>query len=101
MFYLLQLESFLTKRDSYFDITTADVLESIRKDTNKTQANKDEDIEFVTRLKNNQRVRFGGKDKDFNKRQKIKIQKKCTTSKPDSAENTVIKKVLLLFFGLM
>ena len=64
------------KRDSYFDISTADAIDTIRRDRNKTRLNKDEDVEFIERLRNNRYVRFGEKDLQFLQRKQLMEQRK-------------------------
>ncbi len=49
-------------RDSYFDVTTKDAVESILKDATKPKDTREEDAEFVRRLRRNEYVAFGSFD---------------------------------------
>ena len=49
-------------RDSYFDVSNETAIEEILSDKRKTLEAREEDAEFVRRLRQNLPVRFGGRD---------------------------------------
>ena len=51
-------------RDSYFDVTTDDAIEVIIADSKKTLEAREEDAEFIRRLRKNEYVAFGARDWD-------------------------------------
>ncbi len=60
--FLTQLASFEEMRDSYFDVTAENAIEIILSDQKKTKEDREEDAEFVRRLRKNQFVKFGIRD---------------------------------------
>ena len=76
---MFQLDSFNTIRDSYFDISTKTATESIMTDKTKSQKDRCEDVQFLQKLKRNEYVAFGNKDKQFTKRSLKRFKQK---SKP-------------------
>ena len=55
-------------RDCYFDVTTDDAIEVVMADLKKTLEAREEDAEFIRRLRNNEYVAFGARDWDQQKR---------------------------------
>ena len=82
MYFYYQLKSFTNSRDGYFDISAQKAIDAIKADKSKTESNKREDSEFITRLRNNQPVRFGKRDKKYQKRKFLR--QKHTVKKPQS-----------------
>ncbi len=60
--FFIKLVRFAHDRDTYFDVTADDAIEVILKDTKKEKNARDEDAEFVRRLRRNDFVAFGGRD---------------------------------------
>ena len=59
---MYQLASFQKMRDSYFDVTTKDAIEAVMSDAKKEISAREEDAEFIRRLRRNDVVRFGARD---------------------------------------
>ena len=59
---ILQLHQFILTRDSYFDVTAENAIEAILTDSRKSMESREEDAEFVRRLRRNDYVAFGGRD---------------------------------------
>ena len=59
---LFQLNRFNALRDNYFDVTLKDAIEVVRQDTKKAMEAREEDVEFIQRLRLNQYVAFGARD---------------------------------------
>ena len=59
-----QLNKFERLRDGYFDVTSDDAIDAIMADTKKTLEAREEDAEFVRRLRRNEYVAFGTRDWD-------------------------------------
>ena len=49
-------------RDTYFDVTSKNAIEIILADSKKTNDAREEDAKFVRRLRQNEFVKFGGRD---------------------------------------
>ena len=58
----LQLDQFIQLRVTYFDVSAKDAIEVILADSRKTIDAREEDAEFVRRLRLNEFVAFGGRD---------------------------------------
>ena len=61
---MLQLTQFQQLRDSYFDVSAENALDAIMADSKKTSEAREEDAEFVRRLRRNEYVAFGARDWD-------------------------------------
>ena len=57
-----QLDKFIKIRDTYFDVPADNAVELIMADSRKTMVAREEDAEFVRRLRQNDFVAFGGRD---------------------------------------
>ena len=51
-------------RDSFFDITAHDAIDLVLSDSKKEKYAREEDAEFICRLRRNEPVRFGARDWD-------------------------------------
>ena len=56
---------FKTIRDSHFDISEANAISQINTDKKKTMSQREEDKQFIKRLKENKFVFFGPRDLKF------------------------------------
>ena len=63
----VQLEEFAKIRDAYFDASSEDAIEVILADKKKTLDVRNEDAEFIRRLRRNEYVRFGSRDWNLHK----------------------------------
>ena len=68
MNFFVQHARFDQLRDSYFDVTAVDSIDAILVDSKKSKEAREEDVEFVRRLRRNEFVAFGGRDWDQQKR---------------------------------
>ena len=59
---MVQNASFVNLRDKYFDVTAEDAVDKILADSKKSMDAREEDAEFVRRLRRNEFVAFGGRD---------------------------------------
>lgn len=55
---------FSKTRDTFFDVTAKDAIDVVQHDTKKTLEAREEDAEFIRRLRANQGVSFGARDWD-------------------------------------
>ena len=51
-------------RDSFFDVTAEDAVDVVLSDSKKEKEAREEDAEFIHRLRRNEPVRFGARDWD-------------------------------------
>ena len=64
LYRICQLAKFEVLRDTYFDVTTDDAIEVVMADAKKTLEAREEDAEFIRRLRKNEYVAFGARDLD-------------------------------------
>ena len=62
IFCSVQYDRFTKIRDAYFDVTSESAVGDILADVRKTLPAREEDAEFVRRLRRNEFVRFGSRD---------------------------------------
>ena len=51
-------------RDSFFDVTAHDAIDLVLSDSKKEKDAREEDAEFIRRLRRNEPIRFGARDWD-------------------------------------
>ena len=56
------MAAFEKKRDSFFDATAKDAIDVVLSDSKKEKDAREEDAEFIRRLRRNEPVRFGARD---------------------------------------
>ena len=62
LFLFLKLTNFTQTRDAFFDVTADDAIELVLADPRKESESREEDAEFIRRLRRNEFVAFGARD---------------------------------------